>query len=171
MTTLETSRLILRPIDMAADFDGFAQAYAHAQTMRYIGGSVMSRAQAWRAVATLIGHREVRGYSFFSVIEKASRAWVGEVGPWYPEGWPAPEIGWTLHPDHTGKGFATEAARACLAHVRDDLGWTSVIHLIAEGNTASEAVAERIGSRRLRRLDDGIPGLTTEPCHVYGQEL
>ncbi len=171
MIRLETERLILRPIDMAADFEAFAECYADAPTMRYIGGAPMSRAQAWRSVAMLIGHQQVRGYSFLSVIEKSSGAWVGRVGPWYPEGWPEPEIGWTLHPKHTGKGFATEAAQACLDHVRDDLGWTSVIHLIAEGNVGSEAVAERLGSKRLRRLDDGIPGVTTDPCHVYGQDF
>lgn len=171
MTRLETERLMLRPIDMAQDFEGFAEAYADADTMRFIGGAPLTRAQAWRAVATLIGHAEVRGYSFLSCIEKATGAWVGEVGPWFPEGWPAPEIGWTLHPAHTGKGYATEAARACLDHVRDDLGWPSVVHLIAEGNTGSERVAERIGSKRLYRLDDGIPGVSNDPCHVYGQEF
>lgn len=171
MTTLHTERLTLRPIDMARDFEAFAEAYADAETMRYIGGSPLSRAQAWRSVAMLLGHQQVRGYGFLSCIERNTGAWVGRVGPWFPEGWPAPEIGWTLHPDHTGKGLATEAARACLAHVRDELGWTSVIHLIAEGNAGSEAVAQRIGSTRQRRLDDGIPGVTSEPCWVWGQDL
>ena len=171
MTILQTERLTLRPIDMARDFDAFAETYADPATMRYIGGAPMSRAQAWRSVAMNIGHGVVRGYSFFSVIHRETGTWVGRIGPWFPEGWPEPEIGWTLHPAHTGKGYAVEAARACVDHVRDDLGWTRVVHLIAEGNVGSERVAERIGSRRLRRLESGIPGVTTEPCHVYGQDF
>ena len=44
MTTLHTERLTLRPIDMDADFEAFAEAYADADTMRFIGGSPLSRA-------------------------------------------------------------------------------------------------------------------------------
>ena len=168
---LETERLILRPVDAAADFEAFAESCADPATMRFIGGSPLSRAQAWRKMALMVGHHHLRGYGFFSCIAKADGSWVGHVGPWFPEGWPAPEIGWTLHPDHAGRGYATEAALRCLDHVRDDLRWRSVVHCIAEGNHGSEAVAERLGSRRLYRMEDGIPGVTTDPCHVYGQEL
>jgi len=169
--TLETDRLILRPIDIEADIDAFCEAYADAPTMRYLTGAVMDRAQTWRSMAMMIGHQSVRGYSFLSVIEKSSGAWVGRVGPWYPEGWPAPEVGWTIHPHHTRKGFAKEVGRACLDYVRDTLGWPSVIHTIIEGNIGSERVAEALGSKRLYRIEGGIPGVSTEPCHVYGQDF
>ena len=167
---LETERLILRPQDIVADLEASAQTYADADTMRYLSGSPLSRAQSWRTLALQIGHHHVRGYSFLACIDKATGAWVGRVGPWYPEGWPAPEIGWALHPDHRGRGYATEAARACLDHVRGELGWTSLVHVIADGNVGSVGVAERLGSTRLYAID-GIPGVSDMPCHVYGQDL
>lgn len=168
--TLETERLILRPIDIEVDLQGFCETYADAETMRFLGGQTKDVAQTWRTLATFLGHHLTRGYSFMSVIEKSSGAWVGDVGPWFPEGWPGREVGWTLHPDHRGKGFAREAGRACIDYVRDDLGWDSVIHVIEEGNVGSEKVAEALGSQRLHTVHH-IPGIGDGVFNIYGQEL
>ena len=168
--TLETDRLILRPIDMEADLQGFSETFGDADTMRFLGGKTMDRAQTWRKMATFLGHHLTRGYSFMSVVEKDSGQWVGEVGPWYPEGWPGREIGWTLHPAHRGKGYASEAARACLDYVRHTLGWDSVIHVIEEGNFASEKVAEALGSKRLRTIDY-LGGIGPGVFNIYGQDF
>lgn len=168
---LETERLILRPIDPERDLDAACETYADEATMRYLGGKTLDRAQTWRSLAMMMGHHHVRGYSFLSVFEKGSGDWVGRVGPWCPEGWPAPEVGWTIHPAYTRRGYAKEAGRACLDYVRDELGWNSVIHVIAEGNVGSERTAEALGSKRLYALEEGIPGVTTDLCHVYGQDF
>ena len=66
-------------------------------------------------MALAIGHWAIRGYGFFSVEHRATGAWVGRVGPWYPEGWPAPEVGWTLSPDHRGRGVGRRLHRAGLS--------------------------------------------------------
>lgn len=166
--TLQTDRLILRPIDMEADFQGFFETFSDADTMRFLGGQTKDAGQTWRSLATFIGHHHVRGYSFLSVIEKATGAWVGDVGPWYPEGWPGPEVGWTLHPHHRGKGYAREAGHAAINYVRDVLAWPSVIHVIEEGNVGSERVAEALGSKRLYTLDH-IVGIGEGTFNIYGQ--
>ncbi len=49
----------------------------------------------------------------------------------------------------------------------DTLGWTEIIHCIDEGNTASERVAERLGSRRLRRAT--LPPPHPVELTVWGQ--
>ena len=54
------------------------------------------------------------------------------------------EIGWHLHPDSWGRGYATEAARAVLAHAFA-AGLPEVIAVTHVGNTASQAVARRLG--------------------------
>lgn len=166
---IETERLILREIDPDADFKAWQEVCADADTMRYIGGEVLSPQMAWRNMALFIGHKYIRGYTMFSVIEKASGAWVGRIGPWYPHGWSAPEIGWTVHPAHTRKGIAKEAAAACVDYVFNDLGWKSVIHQIAEGNIGSIKTAEAIGSHFMRSIDR-VPGLIETKCHIYGQK-
>ena len=95
--------------------------------------------------------------------------WVGRVGPWNPHGWPQPEVGWAISPDHLRKGYASEAAAASVRYAFETLGWTSVAHIILDGNEPSIGVAEKIGSRFLRS-QDGLPGVTDERVHIYGQE-
>ena len=165
---IETERLIMREIDPERDFDEWAYSMADEGTVRYLGTKPMSRAEAWRSMAVAIGHWTIRGYGFFSLESKATGEWVGRVGPWYPEGWIAPEVGWTISPKHLRKGYATEAARASLDYVFNTLGWDSVIHCILDGNEASAGVAEKIGSRFIR-TEPGIPGVTEDRVLIYGQ--
>ncbi len=168
-TIIETPRLILRDIDPEQDFEGFCEAMSDEETVRFIGGKVLSRAETWRAMATLVGHMSFRGYGFMSVIEKSTGAWVGRVGPWFPEGWPEPEVGWTIHPNFTRRGYAKEAGAACVEYVFETLGWNRIIHVIAEENIGSIKTAEAIGSRRLYHIDR-LPPFGEVNCWAYGQE-
>ena len=85
-TILETPRLILRHVDPVKDFEPSAACFSDPEVMRGLGGGPgMSRAQAWRHMATVIGHPTIHGYSFYSVIDKVSQEWVGRVGHWSPE--------------------------------------------------------------------------------------
>jgi len=83
----------------------------------------------------------------FSVLEKSSGRWLGQAGPWKPEGWPGNEVGWSFHPDAWGKGYATEAAATAIDWAFGHLGWDAVIHCIDPANAASQALARRLGSR------------------------
>ncbi len=167
-TIIETERLILREIDMVADLGPWTEMMSDENTVRHIGGQTMDRAGSWRQMALMVGHQQIHGYSFYSVIEKASGEWVGRIGHWAPEGWPEPEIGWAVHPAHTRKGFAKEAGAACIEYAFDVLGWTRVIHVIAEDNIASIKTAESIGSLRLYHIDN-LPPFGEVNCWAYGQ--
>jgi len=166
---LETERLILRPIDPDRDFEGWAEAMADEATVRFIGGQVMNHAQAWRSMAMVLGHWQIRGYGFFSVEEKSSGRWVGRVGPWYPLQWPGTEVGWTIARPYWGRGYATEAARAAMRFAFDELGWTRIVHTIQEGNVASEAVARKLGSVHVA-TQQGLPGVTEATVLIYAQD-
>ena len=165
---IETERLILREVDPDRDFEPWAKAMADENTVRYLGREPMNRAEAWRSMAMAIGHWTIRGYGFFSLEHKDTGAWIGRVGPWYPLGWPAPEVGWTISPDHLRQGYATEAAVAAVRYVLETLHWPQVIHVIMEGNEASFAVARKIGSRLVRE-QQGLPGVTDQKVFIYGQ--
>ena len=141
---LETARLLLRP-PVETDLDGYAALLADEPAARFIGG-VKPREGAWRSMALHAGSWRLRGYGMFSVIERSSRRWLGRVGPWQPEGWPGPEIGWALLREAWGKGLASEAATAAIDWVFDVLDWPEIVHPIAPGNAASAALAGRLGS-------------------------
>jgi RimJ/RimL family protein N-acetyltransferase len=141
---LETARLILRP-PHAEDFEGWAAIAQDEEVTRHLGG-VKSLFEAWNHFTAAVGSWHVLGFHAFSVIEKSTGRWVGRVGPLHPEGWPGDEIGWTFAREAWGKGYATEAATAAIDWAFDVLGWTQIIHCIAPTNTASRAVAMRLGS-------------------------
>lgn len=142
--TLETERLILRA-PSEADLEAEAEFFA-SDASRFVGGP-LRRDETWRSIAMLLGHWALRGFGFWGVEEKDTATYVGRVGLWFPEGWPEPEIGWTLMNHATGKGFATEAALAARAYAYDVLGWKTAISLIDPDNHPSKAVAKRLGAK------------------------
>jgi RimJ/RimL family protein N-acetyltransferase len=75
------------------------------------------------------------------------------------------EVGWHLHPRHQGRGLATEAAAAVLAAAAE-AGIEQVLALTDLDNTASQAVAARLGMR-----DEGITdrwfGLTSRQFRKF----
>ncbi len=145
---LQTERLILRPT-ATEDFEPWAAFMADETASRYIGG-VQPRSVAWRGFCSMAGALAMFGFAMFSVVEKGSGRWVGRLGPWRPDGWPGPEVGWGLVREAWGKGYATEGATAAIDWAFDHLGWTEVIHCIDPENAPSQAVARRLGSENLR---------------------
>lgn len=144
---IETPRLRLRPPRLD-DLDAFAAMMTDEETARFIGGT-MPRAMTWRGLMTMIGAWHAQGFAMFSVFEKSTGRWVGRLGPWMPEGWPGPEIGWSIVRDCWGRGYAVEGAIATTNWAFETLGWTHMIHSIAPQNLASQRVAQKLGSRLL----------------------
>ena len=111
---------------------------------------------AWRRIATYLGHWTLRGYGHWAIEEKASGRFVGYSGLWNPEGWPEPEVIWSLTADAHGRGYATEAARAgARVRLSRNLGWRTRVSFIAPENCAVAAggAAPRRRSRaRLQAL-------------------
>lgn len=142
---LETERLLLR-LPEPGDFNGYARFMSDAVAAKYVGGW-QARSEAWRGFASICGAWYLQGFSLFSVIEKATGRWVGRVGPWMPEQWPGPEIGWGIVRDRWGRGYATEAATASIDWAFAELDWPEIIHVIDPSNIASQRVAAKLGSR------------------------
>lgn len=142
---LETERLILR-VPEAGDFERFAEMMADEPAARHIGG-VTPRAAAWRRFLQMPGAWLVQGFAMFSVTDKQTGRWLGQVGPWKPEGWPGTEVGWSFHPDAWGRGYALEAGQAAIDFAFRELGWQEVIHSIDPENAASIRLAGRLGSQ------------------------
>ena len=163
---IETPRLLLR-VPRLEDLDPLAEMMTDADVARFIGG-VMPRPLVWRQIMTMIGAWHACGCSMFSVIEKDTGRWIGRVGPWQPDGWPGPEIGWAITRAYWGRGYATESAIAATNYAFDHLGWAEVIHSIAPDNTASQRVALRLGSTN-RGRGTLPPPLQDEVIDLWGQ--
>ncbi len=141
------------------DFDEYATIFSNPEITRYLGdGEPLSRVAAWRSLAVIVGHWQLRGYGMWAVEERQSGILIGRIGFWNPEGWPGFEIGWTLKPSYWGRGYATEGAKAVLNYGFSELGKEHIISLIHPENIRSMQVAKRLGEE--------LEGKTT----VFGKE-
>src|SRR6266480_2961349 len=105
MLTLETERLLLRPIRQT-DLEAYAAMCADPEVMRYLGDrAVLSREDAWRQMAMLVGHWSLRGFGSWALEERATGRFLGRAGLHYPEGWPDREVNWALARQYWGKGI------------------------------------------------------------------
>jgi RimJ/RimL family protein N-acetyltransferase len=149
---LETDRLILRMF-RSEDFDAYARLCADPEVMRFLGGKTFERIEAWRNMASIIGHWHLRGYGHWAVEEKASGRLAGRIGFMNPEGWPGFELGWTLAREFWGRGYATEGAQRALEYGFRELDRNHIISLIHPDNKASIRVAERLGEKLEGKTD------------------
>jgi RimJ/RimL family protein N-acetyltransferase len=162
---LETERLVLRGFQ-PGDLDAMHRLYADAEVSAFItfDGKAQDRDYAWRMMSTFLGHWQLRGFGLWALQLKSTQGVVGYAGPWFPEGWPGQEIGWTIGRAFWGNGYATEAARASLDYVFKTLRWPTAIHVINPHNTRSIAVATRLGS-----VKQGTWNRQGKELLIYGQ--
>lgn len=143
--SIETERLVLRAWGNDL-LDQIAELYCDEENTRFIGG-VLDREDSWRRMALFVGHWALRGFGLFALTDKQSGLFAGYCGPYFPEGWPEPEIGWALAKPFQGRGLATEAALAARTFAYRTLRWTTAVSYIRPDNLPSQRVAERIGAR------------------------
>jgi RimJ/RimL family protein N-acetyltransferase len=151
--TLETPRLRLTAL-ATRHFDDYAAMLADPDSTRWIGdGQPLDRTGAWRSLAMLLGHWELRGCGMWALELKDTGKFIGRAGLMYPEGWPDLEMGWMLKPEFRHRGFATEAGRAVLDFAWNQMRAPRVISLVRIGNEASDRVAERLGGEHIEDMD------------------
>jgi RimJ/RimL family protein N-acetyltransferase len=148
---LRTSRLTLRPYTID-DLDGVYDLQSRPGVTRYLPFDARTRDQVrtWledRIQATPSG--DEGGSLTLAVALPENGAVIGDVVLFvrsreHRQG----EIGYVIHPDHSGKGYATEAAGAMLRLGFDELRLHRIMGRIDARNTASARVLERLGMRR-----------------------
>lgn len=161
--TLETERLILRA-PCGRDWLGWLRL-ATSDRANFIGGPY-TRDLAFRAWGHVIGQWVIRGFGSFVFERKDTGQAIGHGGPWFPEGWPEKELGWTIwDAENEGQGYALEGAAAARDHAFGDLGWDTAVSYIDEGNDRSEALARKLGAVRDRNAP--LPDKDWPPVMVY----
>lgn len=161
MPVLRTERLALRPW-RDQDLSAYAAMNADPEVRRWFQGT-LTREESDAQAAQLRQHFARHGFGFWAVEAPGVAPFIGFVGlqrvrfaaPFAP----AVEAGWRLARAHWGHGYATEAARAALAHGFDALGLAEIVSFAVPGNVASTRVMERIGMRRDPEGDFDHPAL------------
>jgi RimJ/RimL family protein N-acetyltransferase len=147
---IETERLVLRDwID--ADAEPFAALNADPRVMEFFP-KALSREESDALMDWIRAGMARDGFSQFAAEEKSPGAFIGFIGlaPIHFEArfTPAIEVGWRLARSAWGNGYATEGARAVLAHAFGPLGLTDLVSITAEWNQPSRRVMEKIGMSR-----------------------
>jgi ribosomal-protein-alanine N-acetyltransferase len=143
--TLTTGRLTLRA-PKPADADAYG-AFLESPRSAGVGGPYMAT-DAFDKMCNMVGHWHLRGYGRWMIADRATDAALGLCGPFFPEGWPAPEFAWTVFEAAEGRGIAFEAVTEARRWAYATLGWDTAISLVIAGNTRSNALAERLGCTR-----------------------
>lgn len=161
-TTIETERMILRMF-RESDFAEYAEICADPEITRFTFGKPLKKWEAWRHMAYLIGHWELRGHGYFAAEEKATGRLIGRIGFTDMATWPGFELGWTIATEFQGRGLATEGARRLLRYAFEELDKPHVISLVHPDNIASRRVAEKLGEKI-----EGEADLFDFPALIYG---
>jgi ribosomal-protein-alanine N-acetyltransferase len=145
--TLDTERLRIRPW-READVEPWIALCADARVMEFFP-AVHEREQAIATATWMRDRLERDGFGWWIIDVKAGPAFAGVVAlqmvPFEAHFTPALEVGWRLACDHWGRGYATEAARAAIAHAFDELAQTEVVAMTATINIRSQRVMQRLG--------------------------
>ena len=171
-TSLETARLLLRRW-RSDDLDGLAAVNAQPEVMRYIhDGRTLDRAATAQRLATYQRHWDEHGFGLYAVQIKETGELAGFAGlavpTFLPEIMPAVEIGWRLGRTYWGRGLATEAARAVVAHARAELGLRRLVSIHVVGNEASTRVMLKLGMSLERET---VQPDTGRHVRVYAMDL
>jgi [ribosomal protein S5]-alanine N-acetyltransferase len=142
-----TERLVVRGWTPADAPDAFA-IFGDPDVTKYLGNPTPKRDVAEQEAtlrAVIARAPETHPLGFWALQRRSDDVVIGS-GLLYPlPGTDDVEIGWELRRDAWSQGYASEAARALVAHAFGPLGLPRLYALIEEPNTRSHAVAERLG--------------------------
>lgn len=159
MKSLITPRLVLREWE-EKDAGFILDMYSRWDVMRYLGAEPQVLTDLAGARARLAAWRDRQDdvHTVWAVQDRQTGHLLGTAFlVRLLAGTPLPpaaetEIGWHLHPDAWGRGYATEAATAVLAYAAR-FGISPVLAVTYPENAASQAVCRRLGMRHLGRTD------------------
>ena len=144
---LKTKRLLIRPV-RADDTEILFEI--RRRVARWQGRSEHTLAETRAMYAAMEAHEpgSEPGWHQY-VVETGDGTIVGDIGVHFGSPSEAQaEIGYSLHPDHWGQGYAAEALGRLVDHLFDDHGMHRLVATTGADNLRSRALLERVGFRQ-----------------------
>jgi RimJ/RimL family protein N-acetyltransferase len=144
---LKTKRLLIRPV-RADDTEILYEI--RRRVARWQGRSEHTLEETRAMYAAMAAHEpgSEAGWHQY-VVETEDGAVVGDIGVHFGSPSEAQaEIGYSLHPDHWGHGYAAEALGRLVDHLFDDHGLHRLVATTGADNLRSRALLERVGFRQ-----------------------
>ena len=150
-TPIETDRLLLRPF-AESDLDALANILARPDVMRYLYEEPRTRQEVAAVLAQRVTMNtlEQQGDNLMLAIEvKDTGTMIGSANlTWTSQEHAQGEVGYTLHPDHQGRGYASESVRAIMDYGFREIDLHRIVGCCDDRNEASQRLLERVGMRR-----------------------
>ena len=151
ITELETERLLLRKWKNS-DLMPFAELNADSKVMEFLPKKLTQK-ESNDLASKLIELMQKRGWGIWALEIKEKNSFIGFVGlhePTYDFHFtPCVEVAWRLSKESWSKGYATEAAKKCLAFAFGTLNIKEIYSFTSTVNLKSEAVMKRLGMKNL----------------------
>ncbi len=148
---IETERLLLRPFAQG-DYDALLAIQSRADVTRFLYWEPRTPDEVLPALERRIADVALwqEGDTVAcAVVVRATGELIGDCSlHWVSAEHRVGEIGFVFHPDHHGRGYATEAARPLLEFGFATAGLHRIIGRLEARNIASARVLEKIGMRR-----------------------
>jgi RimJ/RimL family protein N-acetyltransferase len=144
-TILETRRLLLRELTQQ-DKASLADVLSDSEAMKFYTHALSdTEVEEW-IDWNLRNYRQY-GFGLWAVVLKSSETVIGDCGLTYQdiEGQKLPEIGYHIRESFCNRGYAAEAARACIQYAFENLGLPMVYVYTDPNNKPSRRVAEKAG--------------------------
>jgi len=166
---LETERLCLRRVTLA-DADLLLAVWNDPAFIRNVGDrGVRTITEAVEAMESgALKLYADYGYGPYAMVRKADSIRIGICGLFKRDNLDCPDIGFGVLPDYCGKGYASEASFAVLAHARDDLRIETLTAIVSPDNAASIGLIEKLGLVHARMIT--MPGEDKE-IRLYSRAL
>lgn len=142
---IRTERLVVRSFTLD-DVDALHRWRSHPDVARYQNWErPFPREEAARMVTELVAMDGPENDEWWMAAIELDGEAIGDLALHLEWQGRSAEVGYNLHPDHWGKGYAVEALDALVSHLFDDLGVTRVFGMLHPDNRASAQVLERVG--------------------------
>jgi RimJ/RimL family protein N-acetyltransferase len=152
---IETERLLLRPF-APGDFDALLDMHSRPDVARWLYWDPRGEAETRVALQKKIAARALDAPGdvlSLAAVLRSTGDLIGECNlNWNANEHRQGEIGYLVHPDHQGRGYATEAARVLLRIAFEEVGLHRVEGRLEPRNPASARVLEKLGMRREAHL-------------------
>jgi ribosomal-protein-alanine N-acetyltransferase len=143
--SIETARLLLRP------FQESDAEYAHAwfsdpEVMRFFGyGPFVSVGETVEKIRQYRAHHEKHGFGKWVVLERVTGGAIGDAGLTRRNETGEIQLGYKFASLYWGRGFATEAAQACIKFGFAQLALPRITAFVHPDNVASIRVLKKAG--------------------------
>lgn len=152
---IETNQLLLRQWELE-DLSAYASMNADPNVMEHFP-TILSKEESWNHLQNMQAEIQEKGYGLFALELKKEGCLVGFTGLSFPkfeaEFTPCVEIGWRIASAYWRRGYAFEAATACLNFAFNKIGLTEIFSFTATNNLPSENLMKKLGMQKWGEFD------------------